>query len=242
MSFASVIKSEFVKIRHTAFCGIHIIMSVLGVSVFLLYFSIYPERDIMWKLRFMSEVTATIFPLLISVVIGINIMLEEKASAFYSLLAVPDRKKMIAGKIMVLYLSGTAACISLYGLWNIGMIFFNKEEMPTMIIIELVLGMVLSGMFYYVFHLFLNLRFGIGISVFCGVFESMQSILYSNVELQGIVRLIPFAWMQEWIQIVLQKKVEEHIPECLAVIVLIICSLLLFLEWFAGWEGRKHEE
>ena len=46
------------------------------------------------------EITTTFFPLLISVIVGLNVTLEEKASHFQTLLAVPNRHKNMLASLL----------------------------------------------------------------------------------------------------------------------------------------------
>ena len=41
-------------------------------------------------------------------------------------------------------------------------------------------GMAFCNLIIYILHLFLSFKFGLGLSLFWGVFESLQCILYSN--------------------------------------------------------------
>jgi len=74
------IRSEFIKLRHTAVLWIHILIPVLGAAVFLLYFALYPQVEDSSKMAFVLELTAIVFPVVISVICGMMAALEEKAA------------------------------------------------------------------------------------------------------------------------------------------------------------------
>lgn len=243
MRIVSAVKSELLKNRHTAFPALHIVMPVLGAAVFLLYFLNYPKVGVSQKMRLISEVTAVFFPVLISAAVGIHMLTEEKASHFYGILAVPDRKKVLLGKLLVLYASGVGALALLCGLWCAGMLLWNRAgQVPWLQAVQLTAGMAVAGLFSYVFHLFVNMRAGLGVSVFFGVFESMQSIMYSNVELRGGFRYIPFAWSMEWIKDVMNGSVRSHLTDYAVVMLLTAVALMASLVWFEHWGGRKSYE
>ena len=66
--------------------------------------------------------------------------------------------------------------------------------------------MAFCNLIIYILHLFLSFKFGLGLSLFWGVFESLQCILYSNIELKGVARYIPFAWSMNWVQDILSRQ------------------------------------
>ena len=55
-----------------------------------------------------------------------------------------------------------------------------------------------------------SFKFGLGLSLFWGVFESLQCILYSNIELKGLARYIPFAWSMNWVQDILSRQIFNY--------------------------------
>ena len=58
---------------------------------------------------------------MIGVIVGLNVALEEKASHFQTLLAVPNRHKNMLAKLTYLYGSGVFALFFLFLLFVIGM-------------------------------------------------------------------------------------------------------------------------
>lgn len=243
MSYFGAVHSELVKVKHTTFKAIHFFLPLMGAVLFVLYFVIYQNVDNEKKLRMILELTATIFPFLISVVVSLNITLEEKASRFQTLLAVPNRKKIFLAKLATLYGIGMIAVSSLFFCFTIGTFFFGiAETMPFSKLILSVCGIAIFNLIIYIWHLFLNLKFGFGISLFCGVFESLQGILYSNIELTGIGRYIPFSWPTNWIQDIMTNRLTNHGTEWVLIIVVNIFCLFLVLLWFSHWEGRKNYE
>ena len=103
-------------------------------------------------------------------------------------------------------------------------------------------GMAFCNFIIYILHLFLSFKFGLGLSLFWGVFESLQCILYSNIELKGVARYIPFAWSMNWIQDILSRQIFNYGTEKIWIAALTTGGLLLTLLWFSHWEGRKNYE
>ena len=87
-----------------------------------------------------------------------------------------------------------------------------------------------------------SFKFGLGLSLFWGVFESLQCILYSNIELKGLARYIPFAWSMNWVQDILSRQIFNYGTEKIWIAALTTGGLLLTLLWFSHWEGRKNYE
>lgn len=102
--------------------------------------------------------------------------------------------------------------------------------------------MALGNLIIYVLHLFLSLKFGLGVSLFWGVFESLQIIMYSNIELKGAAQYIPFAWSVNWVHDILNHTFWQNGIEWLLTLILTACALLAAIKWFSHWEGRKNYE
>ena len=121
MGFIYALRSEQEKTKHTSFWAIHFCVPVMGALLFLAYYSLYASTADSKKLKMILEITTTFFPLLISVIVGLNVTLEEKASHFQTLLAVPNRHKNMLAKLTYLYGSGVFALFFLFLLFVIGM-------------------------------------------------------------------------------------------------------------------------
>lgn len=243
MNVIGAVHSELVKVKHTPFAAIHFCLPLTGALLFIAYYSMYSNTAGDKKLKLILEITATFFPLLISVVVGLNIMLEEKASHFQTLLAVPNRPGIMLAKLAVLYSMGIFALFGLFVFFMFGISLCGIVDIVQPGTLALAAaGMAFYNLIIYIFHLFLSFKFGLGISLFCGVFESLQGILYSNIELRGIWRYIPFAWSMEWVEDIMRNRILTHRTEWLLMTVLTIGSLLLVLIWFSHWEGRKNYE
>lgn len=242
MSMIVLIRSELVKLWHTPYWAIHVLVPLIGAILFIFYFVFYSSVDGYEKLKLITELTAMVFPLLISVIVGLNVSQEEKSSHFQTMLAVPNRCKMLLAKLSVLYLSGVISLSALYALFAIGTSISNTEDLPWTVMLQAILGLAFGSFVIYTLHLFLSLKFSLGISLFLGVLECLQCILYSNIELQGIWRYIPFAWSVNWIQDAFSGRLIEHGLEWIVIVVLTDCTLVAVLFWFSHWEGRKNYE
>lgn len=238
-----MISSEHAKVKHTPFWILHICLPAIGALLFVLYYLLYQSTADIKKLKLILEVTATFFPLLISIMVSINVSLDEKASRFQALLAVPNRSKAIVGKLLYLYGAGIAALVFLFLVFTIGIHEFGLvRSVDFSLLRESVLGIAWCNLIIYMLHLFLSLKSGFGFSVFWGVFECLQCILYSNIELKGAARYIPFAWSMAWIQDILNDRLSVYQTEWISFSVMTVAGFVLLLLWFSHWEGRKNDE
>ena len=98
MGIIALVRADFLKQRHTSYWGIHTVIPIAGAILFVFYFLLYQNVDELKKLRLLLELTAMVFPLLISVIVGLNITQEERASHFQSLLAARSPENT-AGKV-----------------------------------------------------------------------------------------------------------------------------------------------
>lgn len=243
MGVLSAIRSELLKVKHTSFWKIHVAMPLIGALLFALYFLLYGSVDGGRKLKLILELTVMVFPLLIGVIVGLNVLQEERASHFQTLLAVPNRGRMFLAKLIVLYGAGAAALGCLYALFLLALGLTGQlGAINISLLIQAVIGMALGNLIIYVLHLFLSLKFGLGVSLFWGVFESLQIIMYSNIELKGAARYIPFARSVNWVHDILNHTFWQNGIEWLLTLILTACALLAAIKWFSHWEGRKNYE
>ena len=242
MGMLALIRADFIKQRHTFYFGIHTAFPMAGAILFVFYFLIYKNVDELKRLCLLLELTAMAFPPLISMIVGLNITQEERASHFQNLLAVPDRRKILLAKFAALYLSGIFSLALLFALFAIGAGMSRTEMSPWGLLIQSVLGLAMGSFVVYALHLFLSLKFGLGISMLWGVFECLQCVLYSNIELHGLWRYIPFSWSVNWVHDVLTGKLAANAMHWVLVSALSAGSLFAILHWFSRWEGRKNDE
>lgn len=243
MGLTYAVCSERVKTKHTPFMAIHLYLPVMGALLFVIYYLLYGSIADDKKLKMILELTATIFPLLISVVVSLNVILEEKASHFQTLLAAPNRHKIMLAKLAYLYGAGIIELSCLFLLFVLGIQLFGitgTVQLGTLF--KAAAGIAFCNLIIYLLHLFLSLQFGLGLSLFWGVFESLQCILYSNINLKGIARYIPFAWSMNWVQDILNNELISHVIEWIWIAAITIGGLLLTLLWFNHWEGRRNYE
>ncbi len=242
MNLGRMIGSECMKLKHTIFGWIHMCMPLMGAVVFLSYYMLYEGEEPYRKWNLMLEIIAIFFPVLISVVVGIAVSVEEKNCNLQTLLSMPGRKRVLLAKLGVWYGVGMVAVAALFLILGMGISIKGSASIGLKYVVVAVAGLVLCNLFTYILHLFLQLKFGLGISLVWGVFECLQGILYSNVKVWGKWRMLPFSWSVCWVHDVLQGDVVVHLREWGINAGITAVTLLGMLQWFARWEGRKSGE
>ncbi len=237
MSILTGVKLELNKLKHTGFWLFHILI-ICTVTILLDgYYLLYISRDSILRVKMIYEFVGILIPIMSSISIAFLVRLEEQISNMYGILAVRHRKNMIMGTLLVSWFV-TMLQISLQ---TISLVILGKmrggELRQTLLLGG---GMIIFSLFYHIFHLFLHLKFGIGFSILWGVFECMQSVMYSNIQLVKIFRYIPSAWLMEWKVSVLEGNLKELSRFWMSSLFLLLVYLVLFLLWFEKWEGKKN--
>ena len=84
MSVIDAIRSEREKVKHTSFRMLHLCFPILGAAIFIIYYFLYGNVEDEKKLKMILELTVTVFPLLISGIVSLNITLEERCLLYTS--------------------------------------------------------------------------------------------------------------------------------------------------------------
>lgn len=245
MNLLSSIHAEVSKTKRSYFSLIHLSVPLLGVIVFYFYFIYYPSSDELNKLSQLCDITSVFFPLLISIVVGINIMIEEKASHFQNLFTIPHKKTSIISKVLLLYGYCIIALTLLFGLFYIIAKFSNNiGDIPLILIFKIIVCLSLGNFLYYIWHLFLNLKFSLSVSLSFGIVETLILIFFSNITVEDIYFLetIPFGWSVCLTREALYNLLMDGARQWginLIIAIIIFCG---FIMWFNRWEGRKNND
>lgn len=235
MKFIKKIQIEYLKTRHTLY-NIYQMSCILGI-VFVVAgtFFLYKNKTEIERIRLSYDIIAVMLPLLASISIALMLRQEEQVGNLFGMLFVENRRKVVWSKIFYSW-----------GLGNIGFVLgglmvatWGGNQIWNQLG-QLLIGFLVYGIFFYVFHMFVNLKFGMGLSIFLGIFETMQGIIYSNIHIKGIFRFIPFSWVIQWEQNVLEGTVQCSFIFWLTCIMLFFAFCFMLQEWFQNWEGKKN--
>lgn len=237
------VKSDFIKMKHTSILWIHIMIPILGALMFLGYFALYRNVKDEVKVSFVTEILVCVYPIIIGVIVGMMLLLEEKAGHFKEMLAVSTSRKVpVLSKLILSVLMGAFSVFLTYGLLAAGcQIFHLLEVVPVVFFLKICIQIIMGNIILYLFHIFLSIRFGLGCSIFVGVFEGLLTVLFSNIDVSNLWSFIPSIWGIKLTQQLLQGG-NINGTSIFTMAVIFAAVLIIILMWFSRWEGRKYYE
>ncbi|WP_219913713.1 lantibiotic immunity ABC transporter MutG family permease subunit, partial [Bacillus paranthracis] len=81
-----ILRADFIKMKHTIFFWIHVAMPIIGIALFLSYYS-FSKFDSINKVSGYIQVLSISFPLLISIVCSSAVEQEALAGNFKEVLS-----------------------------------------------------------------------------------------------------------------------------------------------------------
>lgn len=126
-SLPGLLRADLLKSRHTPFLLIHLLVPLIGVGVFLAYYSYSPWSATDKALAFMQSLGCA-FPTLIGLVCSMAVEQEAAAGQFQSMLAIPANKiTAYISKLLLLLLFGFGAVLFAYTLLALGSAEFSSK-------------------------------------------------------------------------------------------------------------------
>lgn len=250
MGLINLVRSEFLKMRHTSFYKIHICIPIIGAMIFLLYYG-NSKTDLNFKINTYLEVLSIVFPVLVSIVTS-QAFKEERDAGFYKeiLSSQYGRTSCILSKMIMLFICGFSSLLIALSIYVLSLKYiYNQTSLPLNFEFYMKSAFIIFGcqIIIYIFHAWLNLRFNNGISMVIGTFESMLSALLMlgigdniwqwipsglNVRLNGYFILKNTSLAQF-------NRINDNIS--LGVrnsIIFTIISVIIFLYWFKNYDAR----
>lgn len=250
-----LIRSDFMKMRHTSFYYLHICLPIIGVTIFLAYYSFSPWNTAS-KVSSYLQILAIAFPVIIGVVCEMVIEKEAEAGKFKEMLSTEYGRGMcLLSKIMLLLLSSMFSIAIAIGGFFIGFQYILKQNpFPFRFYIIAALVFIVGEISIYLIHIWLSIKFGSGASIGMGIVEFLVSGLFVTSIGDNIWKVVPCSWtvrlvsnffikesgtadefnhmahMAYWIE-----NSKGGMINC--IIFTIIIGILLFM-WFNNFEGR----
>ncbi|MBE6088033.1 MAG: lantibiotic immunity ABC transporter MutG family permease subunit [Clostridium beijerinckii] len=195
MKILRLLKADFIKMKHTPFYWIHICLPIIGAIIFLEYYSFSTWNSVN-KINGYLEVLSLTFPVLIGIVCSMVIEQEVMAGKFKEMLSIEYGKGMcLLSKILILLLTGLFSLSLAVGIFFAGFQFILRQNTLSLNfylnIIFIIFG---AQIFFYLFHLWLSIKFGSGASIGMGIVESLLSALLITGLGDGIWQWIPCGW------------------------------------------------
>lgn len=190
-----LIKADFMKMKRTPFYLIHFCIPIIGVIIFLAYFSTSKSNDVV-KLNLYLQVLLMAFPVLIGIVCSAAVQQEAMAGKFKEMIGTKyGRGKCLLSKILMLLFAGFFSLTLAVGAFYIGFQYLLKQNtLQFSFYVYVTLIIFWCQIFIYLFHLWLGINFGSGASIGMGIFESLISALFITGLGDGIWQWIPFGW------------------------------------------------
>lgn len=231
--------SEFLKMRHSPLIPIHLLIPAPGALLLTAYTATYSSVAGVDKVRFFSELVAVVFPLVVGVICGIAVGIDENASSFQVMLSDKDGRILpYLSKLLACLILGMDSVVLLVAMSGIGIKLLNQQRLSMFTLLSGLAGLFLGYVPLYAIHQFVSMGFGMGVSVFIAVIESLFAILFSNVN-STLGVFFPATWGGHVMRVIIYGR-PSHDGGLVFVLSLII--VLFPLLWFRRWEGRKSSD
>ena len=242
-------KCELLKVRHTVLFWLHILIPVIGMGIFLLYYS-YSAWTPEGKVHAYLQATAIVYPFLISILCPMAVEIEEEGCLQTLFLMAGKKRNALFSKWLALQLLSFGAIFLTVCGFGIGFHFVvGTDPFPAVVYMKAVLLLWICGAVLYFWHLFLGFRFGKGVSIGFGIGEMLLPALMLTGLGEGIWQFIPCAWGGRWCDYLLLYSIEGwdqayqnlkgELHVCIVLAVLIIGTVFL---WFHYFEGRRCQD
>ncbi|NFH70161.1 lantibiotic immunity ABC transporter MutG family permease subunit [Clostridium botulinum] len=245
-----LMKADFIKLKRTSFYWIHICVPVIGIFIFLWYFS-FSLLSSTSKVESYLEAISLTFPLIIGIVTSMVVEQESMAGGFKEILGTEYGKgRCLISKVLVLLCTGFLSTILAIGIFFIGFQYVLKQNtLPLNFYVYQTVIIFGSQIFLYLFHLWVSFVLGNGGSIGIGIFESLTSALMLTGLGDNLWKWIPCAWgvrfsdyfTVHWLKLgIKSNEVASIYFGTQNSIVVTILLGVLFGVWFKFYEGTKY--
>lgn len=244
-----ILKADIMKLKSTQILWIHFYIPILGLIVFLSYYSFSPWDSFNKVLAYLQVLGIT-FPILIGIITSLVVEQECMAGDFQNILTNNGMKSLplISKCILFISLSFLATLLSVIGFY-IGFYFIDTSVFPIAIYLTIALIFLGSNIFEYMLHFLLSFRFSKSISIGVGMVESLIAALFLTGMGDGRWPFFPSSWSTRFISSLLikYKDINDYADPLLnhgifISVIVTIMSFIVILIWFTRWEGERLEE
>lgn len=250
MSVMSHIKSSLYKIYHSPLLVIHFLIPILGISLFIWYysFSIWTETD---KLSVYIQTISISFPIIIGLITSIMATSEKKSGHFHLLLSTPMSKYVphLTNLFWIITFGFFSSFLTLIGFGigfrqlgytNYGLIFYAKTA--TLLCISVIP--------LYILHYLVSIVLDVGYSIGIGIIGSLLSALLLTGLGDGIWFFLPWGitarfsssfFISESLDIDF-FTLRGMIQSILYILISTLFLLLILIVTTNRWEGRQSED
>jgi len=249
LELKKLLKADIIKLKSTQMIWIHFYIPIIGLIVFLGYYSISPW-DTFNKILSYFQVLGITFPILVSVITSMMSEQEYIAGEFQSILTYSGIKPLpiVSKYILFLLLGFWGVLISVFGFY-MGISYIDNNVFPLTVYLSIALILIGSSMLQYILHFFLSLRFSSSLSIGVGIIQSLIAALFITGMGDGKWPFFPSSWSVRFISSLMMEhqNTNNHLDPLLnnAIIIAIMVTIVSFIAmliWFTKWEGERFEE
>lgn len=246
-----MVKADFIKMKNSPFYWIHVCMPIIGIVMFLWYYS-FSRLNVLSKIEAYAQAVSIVFPILIGIVCSMVVEQEAMTGGFKEMLGTAyGKQRSLFSKIVLLLVLGFISTSITVGGFFIGFQYILQQNVLHITsygnIILIIFG---SQIFLYLFHIWLSFLWGSGASIGVGIFESLFSALIITGLGDGIWQWIPCGWsirfcdyfFIKWynLDMITKQASEANLGIRNSILVTILFGLFLAI-WFNSYEGRKEK-
>ncbi|GAA0732696.1 lantibiotic immunity ABC transporter MutG family permease subunit [Clostridium oceanicum] len=243
------IRSDFTKIKRQPVLIMHTLLPILGIIIFLLYFSYTPWKNSS-KVFVFLQMVAFILPIIIALVCSMALEQEALAGNFHEMLTSDIKLMPFFSKLLVTFLLGFTSMLVLIGGFGAGFSYILKQS-PFAFKYYIYAACILffSSIFIYILHSIISMKFGNTLSIGIGIIESLLTAILATDLGLGKWEFIPCTWPMRFIMgfhkfmVKNQSFLEESQEIHLGIFICILATIVIFIFsslWFSKWEGRKN--
>lgn len=250
MCFYNSLKSDLYKIYHSPLLLIHFIVPVVGIILFVWYYSFSPwnESD---KLSAYIQILCVSFPVLIGIITSILAESEQKSGGFQMLLctATPKYIPHITKLIWLILFGFCSSLLALVG-FGIGFSVLGYTTFKLLFYIKTAVLLSISVAPLYLLHYIISFLAGKGYSLGLGIIGSLLSALFLTGLGDGIWTFLPWGITARFSETLLVSnlmnidflKFNGIIQSMIFILIFTFVFLIALILLSNKWEGRKSED
>lgn len=245
------LSSDWYLMRHSKIIWIHVIVPVLGIVLFLCYYSYSPLNESN-KISLFIQAVAIAYPFLIAIVTTMLYEQELNAGNLQQLFMVPFSRWIIHGsKIILITMLSLGSCLLTVLGFGIAFRLFGYRSYPVSVFFRIALLLFVFQWGIYLIQYMVAFTWGQGVSLGLGVIGTLLSPLLSLGLGDGIWKFIPYGWGIRITSYYLVIQTETTKMDGIKadyrkgiVNALFITGILLiiFMIWSVTWQGGKVDE
>lgn len=251
LQFKRLLKADIIKLKSTLLLWIHIIIPLLGVAIFLCYYSFTTWNNV-GKISGYLQTLCIAFPTLIGIIASLSADQEYMAGSYQNILNVSQLKSlaMISKIILFLVLGFLSTILAVIGFY-LGFLFIGETIFTLTTYLKVIVIIFWSNIILYILHFFLSLRFSSSVSIGVGIIETLISALFLTSMGDGIWPFVPCSWSMRFVESLILKYssingivlLDPDLKWGIMIsITATILSIIILLIWFTKWEGNRAEE